>query len=95
MHSTELVAHQTPTRQERLKLWLWSNNVPQAEIARQLGVTKSTVGKWVRAERLPTWRWKMLRDVGIPEELLPRAEDVPSGPRPKPSTNRTQHHGTS
>lgn len=83
MHSTELVAHQTPTRQERLKLWLWSNNVPQAEIARRLGVAKSSVGYWIRRDFLSAQRVEQLRELGIPEDLLPCARDIPSGPRPK------------
>lgn len=81
MQSTQLVAHVELTRQERLKLWLWRNNCKQAELARKLGVGKSAVGKWIRAERLPSWRVRMLREVGIPEELLPRAEDIPCGPK--------------
>lgn len=82
MQSVELVTQTDLTRQERLKVWLWRNNLPQAAIARKLGVAKATVGYWIRAEHLPTERVAMLRELGIPAELLPEARDLPSGPRP-------------
>lgn len=83
MQSTEFVPHTELTRQERLKLWMWKTSFNQAELARCLGVSKSTVGYWIRAERLPSWRVRQMREFGIPEDLLPFAKDIPSGPKPK------------
>lgn len=83
MQSTEFVPHTELTRQERFKLWMWKTSFKQSELARRLGVSKSTVGYWIRAEHLPSWRVRQMREFGIPEELLPSAKDIPSGPKPK------------
>lgn len=83
MQLAEIVAHTELTRQERLKLWLWKVNRTQTDLAREMGVSNSTIGYWMRRDHLPSWRVSQLREFGIPEDLLPEAKDIPSGPKPK------------
>lgn len=83
MQTTLQVTQTDLTRQERLRLWLWKQCLSQADIARQLDVSRPTVGSWIRAEQIPSWRVQMLRDlIGIPEELLPAAKDNPVALKP-------------
>lgn len=81
MNITIPISQNDLTRQERLFLWIWKSPYSQAEIARQVGVTPCTFGKWMRAERLPVRCVTQMRAFGIPEDLLPRAEDIPPGNR--------------
>lgn len=83
MSLNEQITHEDLTRQERLVIWLRRTSTTQAQVARALGVGKPAVGRLLFSERASSWRVKQLRDYGIPEDLLPRAEDIPSGPRPK------------
>lgn len=81
MRSTIPLTQDDLTRQERLAIWLRRKGVSQAAIARTIGVKPMAVKRWFDAERLPSWRVRQLLEFGIPEALLPRAEDVASGPR--------------
>lgn len=71
------------TRQELLLLWIRRNGLKQVELARHVGVTPITLSRWLRSDRLPSWRVAQLRQAGIPEELLPLAQDIRPGPRSK------------
>lgn len=73
------------TRQESLYIWLRRNKIKGKDIAEKLGCSPNIVSRWLRSDRLPSWRVSQLRTLGIPDELLPRAEDIPSGPKPKKS----------
>lgn len=83
MQLAKSIAQTELTRQELLKLWFWKSSLAQADLARALGVAGSTVCAWMRREHLSSWRVAQLREFGIPEELLPLARDIPSGPKPK------------
>lgn len=69
-------------RQTRLYLWLQENKISLSSLARRIGVSSTTIGKWVRADYIPTKRVEQLRQAGIPEEFLPMGMDVPTGPKP-------------
>lgn len=81
MQLTTEIPQMNLTRQERLVIWMRRNGLNQAALARFAGVEPNATGRWVRADRLPTWRVNQMREFGIPEELLPRAEDISTGPR--------------
>ena len=69
------------TRQERLHLWFRRSGLSQAAVARRLGISAGAFGRWLRAERLSVRNVAMMREVGMPEDLLPLAQDVRPGPR--------------
>jgi hypothetical protein len=70
-------------RREALRLWLIVNKVTFVELGKVLGVTPAAVSQSVSFDRMPVRHHKALVDHGIPPELLPRPEDIPTGPRPK------------
>lgn len=77
--------NRTPTelnRQTRLCLWLQENKISLSSLARSIGVSNTAIGKWIRADYIPTKRVEQLRQAGIPEEFLPIGMDVPTGPKP-------------
>lgn len=76
-----------PTRQERLHLWFRRSGLSQAAVARHLGISPVSFGRWLRAERLPVRNVAMMRELGMPEELLPLARDVRPGRRGKNAAN--------
>lgn len=72
------------TRQAMLLGWLKQNGITQSSIAQALETSGQSVSRWMRAETIPSWRHEQLLKFGIPEELLPRPMNIPSGPkRPK------------
>lgn len=85
MTMTTSLAQVDLTRQDRLHLWVRKSPWSQNDLARQIGVRPITISRWLRADRLPSWRVQQLRDLGIPEDLLPLAEDVSPGPKPRES----------
>lgn len=64
------------TRQERLIIWQRRTGNPNVKLARYAGVEAVTAGRWLRADALPWYRVQLLRDFGVPEELLPAAEGM-------------------
>ena len=75
----------TPTgRQEqrflKLKVWMLEHGITFESIGKFLGISGRSVSKSLRNERMPV-RHRYRLD--IPVELLPRAEDVPTGPKPR------------
>lgn len=74
-------------RQGRLIGWLKQEGITQAEIARSLSASEQTVSRWIRSDSIPSWRHRQLVAFGIPEELLPPAIDIPSGPKKKKIEN--------
>lgn len=67
------------TRQERLLIWMRREGMSASGIARKLDVQVMTVVRWLRAERLPSWRHRQLVGCGIPAGLLPPPVDVAPG----------------
>ena len=76
------------TRQERLSIWLRREGVSVSSIAQRLNVQVMTVSRWLKAERLSSWRHRQLVELGIPAELLPPAVDVAPGPQKRPAMAR-------
>lgn len=71
----------TPTgRQEqrflKLKVWMLEHGITFESIGKFLGISGRS--------RMPVRHHRVLRyRLDIPVELLPRAEDVPTGPKPR------------
>ena len=66
-------------RSEAVPLAHWS----RSELARRVAsmpdlpiVSKSTVGRWLRAERIRPWRYRMWQHIQEPERFLERARPV-------------------
>ena len=74
----------TPTgRQEqrflKLKVWMLEHGITFESIGKFLGISGRSVSK-----SMPVRHHRVLRyRLDIPVELLPRAEDVPTGPKPR------------
>lgn len=70
-------------RYEQLRSWMVDNRVSIAWIARQLNIAQSSAAALLRAERISVKRHGQLVKIGMPEEFLPRAEDVKRPGRPR------------
>ena len=81
MNIKEDISHMEPTRQERLHLWFRRCGLSQAAVARRLDISAVAFGRWLRADRLPVRNVAMLREIGVPENLLPLAQDIRPGRR--------------
>ena len=72
-------------RQERilkLKVWMLEHGVTFKELGILLGITGRAVSGCLRQDRMPVRHHRVLCcQAGIPADLLPRAEDVPTGPK--------------
>lgn len=73
MQTTIPVTQDQLTRQERLRVWLRRNGKSGAALGKYAHVTTITSCRWLKAESLPWHKVQVLRDFGIPEELLPAA----------------------
>lgn len=68
----------------RLKVWMLERGITFKSIGQFLGISGRSVSKSLRNERMPVRHHRALRlRLDIPVELLPRAEDVPTGPKPR------------
>ncbi len=72
------------TRQDKLRIWLLIKKITFQNISNFLGIAVSNARQLCLAETAPPFRVEQLKNFGIPEELLPEARYVPSGPKPKP-----------
>ena len=67
-----------------LKAWMDEHNVTIRYVAEQLGVSMTLTRRYlVLCETIPTHWHRQLVLLGIPPELLPRAEDKKRGPSRK------------
>lgn len=82
MNTTPNLTDTQYSRQALLYLWLRENRISLASLARRIGVSQVSVGKWVQAESIPIKRLEQLKEIGIPEALLPEGVDIPTGPKP-------------
>lgn len=71
------------TRQAMLLAWLKQEGITQASIAKALETSEQSVSRWMRAETIPSWRHEQLVKFGLPEKLLPKPMNIPSGPKKK------------
>lgn len=71
------------SRQDSFLVYLRSAGLNLTRVAEELGVSVSAVSQIYRARSISTRRWRQLRELGIPAEVLPPAVDRRSGPAPK------------
>ena len=79
----------------KLKVWMLEHGITKERLPFVYGITFESIGKFLgisgrsvskslRNERMPVRHHRVLRyRLDIPVELLPRAEDVPTGPKPR------------
>ncbi|MDD6181133.1 MAG: helix-turn-helix domain-containing protein [Desulfovibrionaceae bacterium] len=67
------------SREEQLLIWMRRNGLTYSKVAKMLGISRMSVQRLCTADRIPTSRSRQLKKLGIPEELLPEARDVPRG----------------
>lgn len=53
------------------------------ELAKCLGISGSALSKSLDKERMPVKHHKKLIELGVPANILPRPENVPTGPKVK------------
>lgn len=70
------VSQEELTRQERLTVWMRRAGTSGAKLGIYANVTTITACRWLRADALPWHKVQVLRDFGVPEELLPEAEGL-------------------
>lgn len=86
--SNALLVNKTPiTRQEALDLWVKRMGTSYAAFGRLMGVSRAGALGLFRGDRAPVDRVKQMKNIvvkgeKIPENLLPKAEDVKRGPKP-------------
>ena len=68
----------------KLKVWMLEHGITFESIGKFLGISGRSASTSLRYERMPVRQHRVLRyRLDIPVELLPRAEDVPTGPKPR------------
>ena len=70
-------------RREALRLWMFANHITLQSLADLIGITHGALSQALGGERMPVRNHEVLIAAGIPAHLLPRAEDIRPGPRPK------------
>ena len=70
-------------RRTAFRIWQLTKGVTLAELSKVLGITGCGLSKSLNNERMPVEHHKRLVDFGVPENLLPRPENVRTGPKPK------------
>ncbi|MBQ3060101.1 MAG: XRE family transcriptional regulator [Desulfovibrio sp.] len=81
MQSMKTLSQNDLTRQERLFIWMRREGHTNRAVAKALGVGITSITRWIAADTIPTRRHRQLVDFGFPEELLPPAKDISSGPK--------------
>ena len=72
-----------PTRKDKLKGWLCTNRLTYAEIGAHIGLAASSLAIILNGDTARPERVAQLRELGIPEELLPEPLYIPPGPKRK------------
>lgn len=88
MNFSNIDCKKSPSRQARLRAWMALHGVTNLELARRIGVHYSTVSLILNGHRAPADRIEALVAVGVPEELLPEAQEPKKRGR-KPKTQAT------
>ena len=73
----------TQPRIERLRDWMAEGNITYRAIGERIGVLTQGARLLPVRETIPVERYKALRVLGFPEDLLPQPCDIPTGPRPR------------
>ncbi|MDL2321314.1 hypothetical protein LJC47_03070 [Desulfosarcina sp. OttesenSCG-928-B08] len=75
---------QAGSRVVDFRVWMIRNNLTFVEIGKHLGgITGNAVHYLIKADRIPVARHEELVALGVPVHLLPPAQDVRRGRRPK------------
>lgn len=84
-HDNQLAtASQGDTRLMDLRVWMVRNGVTYVMLGAALGgITGTAVQQLLKGDRMPVARHSALLDWGVPEHLLPPAQDVPRGRNPR------------
>jgi hypothetical protein len=72
-----------PTRKDKLKGWLCAHRLTYAAIGAHLGLAASSLSLILNGDTARPERVAQLRELGIPEELLPEPLYIPPGPKRK------------
>lgn len=68
----------------KLKIWMLERDLTFVALGRLLGISGRAASLSLQQDRMPVRHHEKLRScLSIPLDLLPRAEDVPTGPRPR------------
>ena len=77
-------SQETPASKKRaFRIWCIENEVTITELAARIGISQPALSTALCKETIPVRRHAALKKEGVPAHLLPRPEDVPSGPKPK------------
>lgn len=77
------VTYSELTKQEKLQLWMRRAGLTYAELGRKLGLTRAAAARLCKKETAPTRRVTVLKEIGIPADLLPIPLDITPGRKPK------------
>lgn len=77
------IAHVEPDRQDMLRIFLRQSGITRGDIAELLGVHRQSVSRILNADRALPEHVLRLRELGIPADLLPAAERIAPGPKPR------------
>lgn len=75
---------QEASRVDHLRAWMVLHKVTFVALGEQLGITGSAAQLLMKGERMAVRRHGQLVALGVPEELLPPAVDIPIGRPRKP-----------
>lgn len=68
----------------KLKIWMLERDLTFEALGRLLGISGRAASISLKQDRMPVRHHEKLRGcLSIPTDLLPRAEDVPTGPKPR------------
>ena len=68
----------------KLKIWMLEHDVTFKLIGQILGISGRAASNCLYKDRMPVRHHRALRyRLDVPVDLLPRAEDVPTGPKPR------------
>lgn len=70
-------------RHRELRVWMMLHDVTLSQLARAMGITPSAASVALKKERIGVYKYNVLVEFGIPSHLLPKAEDVRRGPKPR------------
>jgi hypothetical protein len=77
----------TPTRQDWCRAWLVLNRIGLSELAKALGVSKTTLSEIIAGNRANPEHIQKLVALGVPADLLPGPRPL-GKPGPKPKIGR-------
>ncbi len=72
-----------PNRIDNIKAWLSARHLTHADVGQALGITAAAVTKMLNNDHARPERVAQLREIGIPEDLLPEARYITPGRKPK------------